>query len=293
MNWDDLRFFVAVARMGGLTGAAAALRTSPQTVGRHVGSLEASLATLLFVRGPTGYRLTQDGVLLLAHAEKVEEELAALQAGLKDRHSGLAGTVTIAAPENLAVHILLPGLKALMDQHPRLRIEILTAVATVGMARGEADLALRLVRPEAGALSIQRVATLGYGLYAASAYVDALGGADANFLSDARLVGWDGAHDHLSAARWLAAASGRRPDLALSSLAAQVAAVRAGYGVALIPCSLADGLRRLPAKEEPAEPLWLVSHSHDLGPERVTMVKKEIIGLVAAARRRLEHGGES
>jgi DNA-binding transcriptional LysR family regulator len=105
-------------------------------------------------------------------------------------------------------------------------------------------------------------------------------------VDDARLIGWTEAFAHLPAARWLSAAVGRKPDLAFSSLTAQVAAVRAGLGVALLPRFLAEKLEEIPAVSAPVEPIWLVSHRDAV--DRVIAVKAEISRIMAASAKQLD-----
>src|SRR3546814_14612724 len=117
-----------------------------------------------------------------------------------------AGTVRLAAPDTLTTHILLPSLRPLLDRYPALKLELVTGIATVGIARGEADLALRLVRPEQGALTVRQVGRMAHSLYAAPDVV-----AD---LERPRLVGWADAYE-LPAARWLLRIPRREPDTTL------------------------------------------------------------------------------
>src|SRR3546814_5757262 len=94
---------------------------------------------------------------MLGDAERVEEAMARLRANATARTVEAAGTVRLAAPDTLTTHILLPSLRPLLDRYPALKLELVTGIATVGIARGEADLALRLVRPEQGALTVRQV----------------------------------------------------------------------------------------------------------------------------------------
>src|SRR3546814_9698944 len=93
--------------------------------------------------------------------------MAGLRANATARTVEAAGTVRLAAPDTLTTHILLPSLRPLLDRYPALKLELVTGIATVGIARGEADLALRLVRPEQGALTVRQVGRLAHSLYAA------------------------------------------------------------------------------------------------------------------------------
>jgi DNA-binding transcriptional LysR family regulator len=283
MDWDDVRVFLAVVRGQGLTSAARSLKTSPQTVGRRISAFEVALGGPLFLRSPTGYQLTEDGRALLGDAERIEEDMARLRARASGRTAALAGTVRLAAPENFVTHLLLPGLAGFLDRHPALRLEILTGVEPVSMARGDADLALRLVRPESGELTIRRVGAMAHALYAAPAYLATNPGAEGRPLDTARLIGWAESCARLPSARWLASHTHREPDLAFSNLAAQHAAVAAGLGVAVLPCFLAHGLIRVGEPTSLAEPIWLVAHDAGIASERVRIVYDEVMRLMVEA----------
>src|SRR3546814_482547 len=126
MDWDDLRYFFAVARTGGLSGGARSLGVSAQTVGRRIAALEASIGAPLFVRHSGGYRLTADGQSMLGDAERVEEAMARLRANATARTVEAAGTVRLAAPDTPTTHILLPSLRPLLDRYPALKLELVT-----------------------------------------------------------------------------------------------------------------------------------------------------------------------
>jgi DNA-binding transcriptional LysR family regulator len=279
MNWDDLRYFTAVARCGGLSGAARDLGMSAQTVGRRVAALEADVGTPLFVRHPSGYRLTADGRTMLTDAEVVEEAMARLRTNATFQTGKVAGLVRLAGPETLTADILLPGLRPLLDRYPALTLEVVTGIAPIGIARGEADIALRLVRPERGALTVRQIGRMAHALYASpEVKVDR---------DHARLVGWSEAYD-LPAARWLQKITGRKPDVLINSLAGQQAAIRAGIGIGVLPCFLAEGLTRLETPPAPVEPLWLVAHATDMVSDRTKLVYDAIVEIIEANANRLQ-----
>ncbi|MBN0871954.1 LysR family transcriptional regulator, partial [Pseudomonas aeruginosa] len=111
-----------------------------------------------------------------------------------------AGVVRLATSDNLATHFILPSLKGLLDHYPELRVEVLSGVQPVNLHRRDADLAIRMVKPEAGHLTLKRLGTVGFGVYGAA---DCLAGADGLSLSEADFVGWPETHQHLPAAQWI------------------------------------------------------------------------------------------
>ena len=142
------------------------------TVSRRLDRLEAALGLPLFSRHQQGYRLTDDGEALLERAEALEH--AGLAFGEAGQLQGqVAGTVRLATAENLANPLIIPSLPTLFAQHPELRVELVTGVQTVNLHRRDADLAVRMVKPDAGHLTLRRLGTLGFGLYGTGAYLDA------------------------------------------------------------------------------------------------------------------------
>ncbi|VEB92232.1 LysR family transcriptional regulator [Klebsiella quasipneumoniae] len=148
-NWDDARIFLAIARAGTLSGAADKMNMGIATVSRRLDRLEQALNVPLFSRHQSGYRLTDDGEALLARAEALE--YAGLAFGEAAQLQGhVAGVVRLATSDNLATHFILPSLKGLLDHYPELRVEVLSGVQPVNLHRRDADLAIRMVKPEAG-----------------------------------------------------------------------------------------------------------------------------------------------
>ena len=273
MDWDDLRCFLAVARGGGLSSAAREPAISAQTAGRRVAALEAALGVPLFVRHPSGYRLTDDGRATLGDAEKVEETMRRLRDNAAARGGDVAGVVRLAAPETLATTLLLPGLRPLLDRYPCLTLDVVTGIDTIGIARGEADIALRLVRPDKGALTIRKVGRMAHALYTASPYVEDQ--------DHSRLIGWSSVYD-LPAGRWLRQHFGREPDILINSLAGQRAAIEAGIGIGMLPCFLGGDLVALDTPMRPVEPLWLIAHATETISNRTRLVYDELASILAA-----------
>ncbi|WP_296947821.1 LysR family transcriptional regulator [uncultured Massilia sp.] len=268
MDWNDLKYFLEVARGGSLTRAAQALRVSQSTVGRRIAELESRLGARLFARHQTGYFLTDEGRGMLARAEAVEENMLAFERGASGLNPGVSGTVRLATSDNLASDLVIPALPAFMARHPRLRLDILTTTATVALGGREADLALRVVQPTHGNLRVRRLGELSYGVYGRRDYLDRHPAAGADPLAGRAIIGWDESHAHLPAAQWLAArVAPAQVVLATSSLRTQIAAVQAGLGLAVLPDFLAVGdgmVRVLGADQVFSNGVWLAMHA-DLG----------------------------
>ena len=285
--WDDARIFLAVARTGSLAAAAKHLEMGIATVSRRVERLEGALGLPLFARHQSGYRLTDDGRALIAKAEALEAAALAFGAAGAVR-APVEGRVRLATAENLATHIIIPALPDLVAVHPDLTLDIVTGVATVNLHRRDADLAVRMVKPDRGHLIVRRLGTMGYGLYGAATYLAAHGDDTGGFDPDAhRFIGWSEPHVTLPQATWIETAlRGRSPVLATTTLAAQVSAARAGLGLAILPhvVARAAGLTRLPIETGLEQDIWLAVHA-DLGASRRVRVVVDFLGALFARHR--------
>lgn len=277
-NWDDTRIFLAVARSGTLSGAAETIDMGIATLSRRLDRLEKSLAVPLFSRHQSGYRLTDDGEALLARAEALEH--AGLAFGETARLQGnVAGLVRLATSDNLAAHFILPSLNGLMEKYPDLRVEVLSGVQSVNLHRRDADLAIRMVKPESGNLTLKRLGKVGFGLY--SADTGLAGSTDVAF-NNAQYIGWPESHQHLPAARWITRTLRGRPcRVEANTLLAQLSAVSAGLGLGVLPHFMArkNGLQCVNADIGVDQTLWLVMHSDLAHSRRVRVVADHLIAL--------------
>lgn len=281
-NWDDTRVFLAIARSGTLSGAAEAMSIGVATISRRLDRLEQSLGVPLFSRHQSGYRLTDDGDALLERAEALE--YAGLAFGETANLQGnVAGLVRLATSDNLATHFILPSLKGILDTYPELRIEVLSGVQSVNLHRRDADMAIRMVKPDSGNLTLKRLGTVGFDLYGAKTYLDELEGVPGGLaLSNAQYVGWSESHQHLPAARWVTRMLRGRPcRVEANTLVAQVSAVSSGLGLGILPhfMARASGLHCVQPETGADQTLWLVMHSDLAGSRRVRAVADHLIAI--------------
>lgn len=275
-DWDDLRFFLAIADHGGLGAAARALGVEHSTASRRIDALEAGLGVRLFDRLPKGWAITAAGGELLPAARRVEADMLALlrQATEADAVRGL---VRIAAPPALCAWLLAPALARLQGRHPELSFELLADRRTADLGRREADLAVRYVRPAAPALAVRRLCDIAYGLFGATGYLAERPEAAWEFL------GYSDALDTLPQQQWLTAfAAGRPFRLRSDDLGTLAQLAAAGAGLAVLPRTLAravGGLEEAPAACPVVRPLWLVLHEDVRRSARV----RAAADLVAAA----------
>lgn len=257
-NWDDLRLFLAVARAGSLSGAAREVGVNHSTVFRRIGAFEDSLGVRLFDRLPSGYALTAAGEEMQASAERVEAEIAALDRRVTGQDLRLSGVVRITTVDMLAQGLLPRHLVAFRRAYPGIEIELTVGNATLSLTRREADVALRVGNQPPETLVGRRVGRLVFAVYGA-----AEAGRATAPLAERPWIGLNAEHAPLVSA-FEAFLPGVRPGFRVSSVAAAIAAARAGIGLATLPCGIADldpGLTRIaPLPESFTLDLWLLTH---------------------------------
>ena len=152
LDWDNLRYFLAVARAGKLTAAARRLGQDHTTVGRRIASLESTFRSKLFERRPEGYRLTETGQRLYENVKTVESSVWGLQRDLAGQTQHVEGVVRIGAPDDFGNLFLVKHIGELQSLHPGLKIELMTLPYTLSVSKREADIAIGVERPVEGRL---------------------------------------------------------------------------------------------------------------------------------------------
>jgi DNA-binding transcriptional LysR family regulator len=257
VDWEDIRFFTALARHGTLAATARSLKVTHATVARRLANLETTLGRPLFTRGARGYTLNQAGAAALAEAAQMEMAACALA---ERRESGdqVAGAVRITLARVLADGFLAERLEPLQARHPGLDLELVATGKNLSLARREAEIALRLARPASGELVARRVMTLDYGFHASAEYASRIAGGE-----EPQFIAFDAGSDPVPEASWAQRfLHGRRVRRRANSQLAQALAARAGRGVALLPGLIArtlGGLVDVPFDEPPpSRELWLL-----------------------------------
>jgi DNA-binding transcriptional LysR family regulator len=268
MEWDDFKYFLAVARSGSLTGAARALKTSAATVGRRIQTLEERLGARLFDRKQTGYALTESGEAIRLKAEEVEEAVLSVEREAFGRDLRASGKVRVAAAEDIASVVVAPRLLELRHSYPGILLEMVSSWDVVNLTRREADVAIRTVRPTHGDFVIRQVGVWNCALYASKNFAGARKlAADMNAMPDIDVISWTEEH-RFRGGDWFEKHAPNAPVVfAANSRHIQYAACKAGLGAAILPCLTADRdpdlIRLLSPERVRSLPLWLVVH-HDL-----------------------------
>jgi DNA-binding transcriptional LysR family regulator len=263
MDWDDLRHFLAIARSGSLSGAARALGVNHSTVFRRLQGFEARLGVRLFDRLATGYALTVAGDDMLAAAEKVDQEINALDRRLSGRDLRLSGPIVVTTTDSLAYRFLGPHLAAFHGRFPGIDLELVLATEYFNLSKRQADVAIRPTLSPPDTLVGRRLCAVAFAPYASSGYLAAKG--PVVDLADHRWLGFDDSLSHLAAAKWMRdKLPGTCLALRANNLIGLLSGAVAGMGVAPLPCFMGDaepGLKRLfPPDPEIASELWLLTH---------------------------------
>ena len=275
LQWDDLRFALALAEAGSLAKAAKRLGVDHTTVGRRIASVEAALGARLFTHAPSGYALTPEGARLLAPIRAVEEAVLAVERAASSGLGGLEGPVRVTSPETFGVAYLAPRLAAFGLAHPGLTVELSPSGDVLDLGRREAAIAVRFFRSRPQSLVVRRVAEVAYALYATPTYLADHPVHGPDDLANHRLLA-PPASPNATDARWLAGLSGgARPAFVSDLTLALIGAAHAHAGVAVLPRYLGDpdpGLRRLAMPDEPVDVVWLTVHQDLKDTPRVRVV---------------------
>jgi len=249
-NWDDLRLFLAAMRDRSLTGAARTLGVNQSTASRRLGALEAELGARLFDRMRDGLVPTAVAEDVMALAEAAEAAMLGFSQAVAGRDETLVGAVRLAVPDAMDSLLVVPELGAFYERYPRICLEVVASPNLANLARREADLALRFVRPSAGDVVVRRLTAMQSGVWSRAGAPEAwITGEEGEGSPDE--VVWLGQEVDPAAVR-----------LRVNRMESRVAAVVAGLGRAILPNAAAaqiPGLLRLPGEPPPCD-LWLVAH---------------------------------
>jgi DNA-binding transcriptional LysR family regulator len=276
-DWHLFRAFLAVVREGSLSSAARVLGTTQPTMGRQVAALEAALGVKLFTRSLDGLSPTEAGTRLIPSAESMAAAVEAAQRSTSGEVEEKAGTVRITASEVMGGEVLPPILADFHSRNPRVSVELALSNRNEDLLRGDADIAVRMVRPTQGALVAKRIGRIDIGLYAHRHYLK--GRAIPRQLEDLgqhALIGYDRDQAYAQLLERMRLPFTRdmfafRSDSDL----AQLAALRAGFGIGACQLGIARPERNLVPLFHaefiiPME-VWLVMHRDLRGTRRIRL----------------------
>lgn len=242
-DWNDLRYFLAVARHGSTLAAARALKMNQSTVQRRLTELERRIGRPLVRRLPTGYRLTELGQEMLPYAERVEQAVLGFEQQLEGSRRNVAGVVRVACPEPIVYRITQSALlERFQARYPALRIEFVMSDKYVDLSKGEADVALRSGDTDDGELVGRKIADSIWAVYTSRRYIEQHGKPErVEDLEHHLLVGFDDTMTNHRAAKWLAKVAPKAKVVARNnSVLGLVYALKSGIGVGALPTALGD-----------------------------------------------------
>jgi DNA-binding transcriptional LysR family regulator len=284
IDWDDVRYFLAVAREGSVRAAAERLGVNHTTVLRRIAQLEERLGTQMFEKLPSGYRLTPGGEEVLEFAEQMEASSNRLETRIFGRDQGVRGLLRVTLAPTLATHLLMPDFAEFARLHPDIEIEILSSGELANLTNREADVAIRVVYDRK---------TLPLNLHGLKG-PELFGGI---YMSKDRLAEWRaGAPDPI---RWIVISIHGIPDwthegevrtaevpFRVTDAGAQVVAVRQGLGMTTLPCFVGDAdplLVRVPGTDlHMYGTLWLLTQGETRKTKRVRLFSEFISRRLAA-----------
>jgi DNA-binding transcriptional LysR family regulator len=280
-QWDDVRFFLAVARTGSLSAAARTLRVGHVTVGRRIALLEKRLGVTLLSRTPDGFSTTPAGQAILQQCAAMESAALDLERIAAGRDSLISGTVRVTTTDGLAHQVVVPAINALRQTHPALQIDLTVGVRVLDITRRDADLAIRVARPTTPELVCRKLGEVGSSLYASHRYLakhgvpergQGLGGFD--------VITYTGAPAAARPFFMGESLEGARVAVRCDDPHIQMRAAANHLGIAELACCLGDcetGVVRIWPDEPPAlRTAWLVVHQDLRRSARIKVVSAAI-----------------
>lgn len=270
MDWDNLKIFLAVVKAGSVRKGAKYLQMHHSSVVRRIENFEKQIGTKLFNRTPGGYVPTPIGESLIAKAEKIENEVFEIERTILGGDARLTGELRISMPYGFATHLLMKDLVAFANKYPDIELELIVSYELLNLSKREADVAIRACLQSPEHLVGQRVVQYATCAYATPEY---LKNKDLNHpASGCCWIGWG---DRITHPEWVR--NSNYPHLPakgrFNSEIVQLAAAKAGMGIAMMPCYLGDSESSLsrvpPGIPQPNRDIWLLTHKDLLETARV------------------------
>ncbi|WP_118132652.1 LysR family transcriptional regulator [Oceanicella sp. SM1341] len=290
LPWEDLQFFIAVARSGQLSAAARRLRSSHATVSRHIDRLEQRLGTRLFERNPRGYVLTAQGERLAERVTRMEREAEEMQSDLLPGSSALTGVVRLSTLEGFGNFFLASRLPAFGNRHPNLSVEVVTIQQILSLSRREADVAVALSPQKAPHYVSEPMGDYRLFVYGARDYLDRHPPiADAADLRAHRFCGYIEDMVFTPGLNYLnEILPGLRAQYQNSSIQAQLSYTLSGLGLCVLPHYIAapypELVPVLPGGLYLTRSYWLIRHSETVLNHRVGSLTDFLLEETARAR---------
>jgi len=269
LDWNDIRFYLAVARCGNIAKAAEELKVNQSTVMRRIDAMEDRLHLTLFLRNRGDYQLTAAGQLIFCPAEKMDEQALELARCLTGHEDTDGGDVVLTAPSFMIRHLLSPALKDFFAAHPDINLTLHATNSFLDLQRNDADVAVRLTNDPEKHLPPNLIGRK-LGDIELCAYQD-----EATDAENAAWIGWDDAVDFRG---WLAQNDypARPVQMVSDDILGQAQALHAAPLMAVLPCLLGDseqGLQRVKGCSPfQGFEVWVLTHPDLKGTKRISEV---------------------
>jgi DNA-binding transcriptional LysR family regulator len=256
MDWDDLKIFLAIARAGSVRGAAIELEVNQSTVSRRIAAFEKTIGATLFEKLPSGYEITAVGENILANAEQIEEQIFSIDRSLFKQKEEYRSALKVALPVPLATNMLMPDITRFTNEHPEIRLDIAVSSDTLNLSKRETDVAIRIIKigeTPPPYLIGRKLVTYAESVYVAKKCIN-------------KKNAWIGHSDIDIQPSKLQSElfPNAMIEHSVDSLMTKFSAVKAGMGMAILPCCFADteeALIKVPsAPLLPGREIWLLTH---------------------------------
>jgi len=282
-DWDDLRYFLAVARNGSVTGAASKLGVNHSTVSRRIQALEKKHNVRLFERIPTGYEMTQSAENIYQIALEIEQRSHEIERQLFGRDNRLQGKVVVTAPNFIIDVLVMPHLSAFLTEYPGIDLSFLTTADVKNMAAREADIAIRLTPQPSESLVGRQIARLTQGIYTSKAYWE-------KQKSQHNVILWN---DEISTPSWVQTYF---PDanvvMRADTVSTMISALKRDIGIAHMPCIMGEvqnELYRLKLElPPPSWGVWVLSHVDLRSTARIRVTREFLIDVLTNQKNNFE-----
>ncbi len=282
LEWSDFKVLLALARAGSVAGAARELQVDNSTISRRLAGLEDVVGAQLLVRGGREFSWTPEGRALLEAAETTEAAAAAALRTVRASKAGAQGSVRVSVAPPFMPILMRQMIPALRQSHPLLSVELIGASKRADLAKGDADIAVRMARPGEGDLVARRALDSAWFVYAAPTYLATRGRpADYGDLARYDLVLYGENLQSTRPTRWLEAYKGTATMVArVDSLETAIQAAQAGAGIAVLPAFIADtapDLERVFPVSVAVNVGWIVYHESVRDTSRVRVVTDALL----------------
>ncbi len=292
-DWNDIRYFLELARRTKLSAAALRLGVDHTTVARRIKALEEELGVALFERENRSYKLSADGRRLLTHAEKLEANSLALMDDVAPIQTGPVGTVRLASPEAVGSQFLARHMSSFHAHNPGISLELVAETRHLSLTKREADAAITLAKPQHGRVVSEKLGDYRLRLYAAPSYLQKH--PPIVRLSDLKKHQFIWYVDDLLPVPELQMLDKTISDPQIifrtTSVTGQANAAEAGLGIALLPCFVADRMKSLttvlPREISIIRELWLTVHAELKDQPHLIKLTEFLETLIASERRTL------